>query len=104
MVREVADAAGIAKRIYPHLLRHTMATKLLALGMDITDVQRFLGHDDIGTTRLYAETNAATLRRRFDQATAPPGARHLVQEIAATRGPSAAAFASDLLDRGQKTC
>jgi integrase/recombinase XerD len=55
MVRDVAHAAGITKRIYPHLLRHTMATKLLALGMAITDVQRFLGHDDITTTRIYAE-------------------------------------------------
>jgi integrase/recombinase XerD len=103
MVREVAGAAGIAKRIYPHLLRHTMATKLLALGLDITDVQRFLGHEDIGTTRLYAETNAAALRQKFDRVTAP-GARDLVQAIAATRGPPAAAFASDLLIRDQKHC
>ena len=48
-----------------------MATRLLALGMDITDVQRFLGHDDISTTRIYAETSVAMLRRKFDQVTAP---------------------------------
>ena len=41
----------------------------LALGMDITDLQRFLGHESISTTRLYAETTAATLQRRFDQLT-----------------------------------
>ena len=33
MVREVAHDAVITKRIYPHLLRHTMATRLLALGI-----------------------------------------------------------------------
>ncbi|HKG77278.1 MAG TPA: tyrosine-type recombinase/integrase [Beijerinckiaceae bacterium] len=72
IVREVACAAGVTKRVYPHLLRHTVATKLLALGMDITDVQRFLGHESLTTTRLYAETTAAVLRRKFDQITAPP--------------------------------
>jgi integrase/recombinase XerD len=102
LVRQVARAAGIGKRIYPHLLRHTMATRLLALGMDITDVQRFLGHDDIASTRLYAETNAATLRRKFDQVTAP-GGQDLVHAIEATQGLPAAAFASDLLGKRVKT-
>ncbi|WP_341487418.1 tyrosine-type recombinase/integrase [Pararhizobium sp. A13] len=41
-----------------------MATKLLWLGIDITDVQRFLGHENIETTRHYAETTAATLHRK----------------------------------------
>ena len=40
VVRDVARAAGITKRVYPHLLRHTVATRLLAFGMDITDLQR----------------------------------------------------------------
>ena len=64
--------------------------------MAITDIQRFLGHDDISTTRLYAETSGAMLRRKFDQVTAPVG-RALVRDIAANQGEVVAAFASDLL-------
>lgn len=96
IVRAVARKAGIGKRVYPHLLRHTMATKLLWLGMDITDVQRFLGHENIVTTRLYAETTAATLRRKFDQVT-DPAARALIAGIRHERGDDAALLAADLL-------
>ena len=100
IVRHVARKAGITKRVYPHLLRHTMATKLLALGMDITDVQRFLGHENITTTRHYAETTAATLRWKFDRVTAP-AARSLLSGIQHDRGDDAALLAADLLANGR---
>ena len=72
IVRSVAQKAAIRKRIYPHLLRHTVATKLLNLGMGIAEVQKFLGHEDIATTQLYASMNTSTLRKRFDTVTAQP--------------------------------
>jgi integrase/recombinase XerD len=102
-VREVAQAAGISKRVYPHLLRHTMATRLLTLGMAITDVQRFLGHEDIATTRRYAETTAALLRRKFDQLT-DPTAHTLVAAVQDRRGDEAAVLAAHLLTarRGER--
>ena len=80
VVRGVAAAAGLTKRVYPHLLRHTVATRLLALGMDVTDLQRFLDHESISTTRLPAETMADTLQRRFGQLT-DPAAHTLVASI-----------------------
>ena len=96
VVREVARAAAIAKRVYPHLLRHTMATRLLTLGMEITDVQRFLGPEDLATTRRYAETTAALLRRNFDRLT-DPTAHQLVAAVQDRRGDEAAVLAVELL-------
>jgi predicted dehydrogenase len=56
----------------------------------------FLGHDSIATTRLYAETTAATLQRRFDRLT-DPAAHALVSGIRQQRGDEAALLAADLL-------
>lgn len=96
IVRDVARDAEIEKRIYPHLLRHTMATRLLADGMDITDIQKFLGHEDIGATRIYAETSVAMLRRKFDRVTGIHG-RELLGEVRTRHGDIVGAFAADLL-------
>ncbi|MEI8703311.1 tyrosine-type recombinase/integrase (plasmid) [Mesorhizobium mediterraneum] len=60
IVPQISGKARITKRVYPHLLHYTMATKLRWLVMDITDVQRFLGHENIETTRHCAGTTAAT--------------------------------------------
>ena len=62
IVRSVARKASIENCIYPHLLRHTVATRLLNQGMDIADVQKFLGHKDISTTRIYAATSTRAFR------------------------------------------
>jgi integrase/recombinase XerD len=102
IVRIVARKAGISKRLYPHLLRHTMATRLLSLGMDITEVQKYLGHDDIGSTRIYAETNVAMLRRKFDQVTEEKG-QALLRAITSEQGEVVGAFAADLLSGDRRS-
>jgi integrase/recombinase XerD len=61
-----ARAAGIRKRVYPHLLRHSIATILLDSGqVPIDQVQKFLGHLQLSTTQIYAETSVLALGENY---------------------------------------
>jgi integrase/recombinase XerD len=55
-----AERAGIRKRVYPHLLRHSFATSLIGSGVDVTTVQKLLGHRSLSSTARYVHLTAAT--------------------------------------------
>jgi site-specific recombinase XerD len=63
-----AKDAGLARHVTPHMLRHTAATQLIEMGVDIRFVQRLLGHASIATTEIYTHVSDAALRRRVAEA------------------------------------
>ncbi|MCP5018952.1 MAG: tyrosine-type recombinase/integrase [Ketobacter sp.] len=54
----------------PHRLRHTLATFLINQGMPITSLQKFLGHQDINKTLIYARVYDETVQAQFASAMA----------------------------------
>lgn len=54
-LKEWVQSAGIKKHISFHCARHTFATMLLTLGVDIYVVSKLLGHSSVKTTQVYAK-------------------------------------------------
>jgi integrase/recombinase XerD len=68
IVKATAEKAKIKKRVYPHLLRHSVATTLLERGMPIEQIQKFLGHSKLETTQVYAESTPEMIKDSYRRA------------------------------------
>lgn len=61
ILREMGVDLGI-KKLHPHKFRRSMATKAIDKGMPIEQVQKLLGHAEIGTTMEYAMVNESNVK------------------------------------------
>jgi len=75
--------------VTPHRLRHTFASQMLAAGMSILSLQRYLGHEDLNTTLIYAEVSDPMLQKDYYRG-------------AATFDPASAELARRVMDLSQR--
>ena len=66
-MKDAAKKAGIHRRVYPHVLRHSYATGLLEAGVDLLTISKLLGHASFVTTMVYLHC-----RREHLQSTPSP--------------------------------
>ena len=62
ILNRACATAGIKKRVSPHTLRHSYATHMLELGVDLRYVQAMLGHAKPETTMIYTHISTAKIQ------------------------------------------
>jgi len=118
-IKAAGQRTGV--KVYPHRLRHTMATQLLNAGCRVTSLQQFLGHKRLSTTMIYARVHNHTVaedyyaameriepRLKVVEQAAPPSSEardpapllDLIEQLAAlaTSDPEQAALVAQIRD------
>lgn len=65
--REVVAKTNLAKRVHPHIFRHTASTLFLTEGGSIRALQKILGHSEITTTMIYSHMMDSTIKEQHER-------------------------------------
>lgn len=57
VIKQLADKAGLNKKVWTHLIRHCYGTHQVENGVDINLIQKILGHANVKTTNIYLHTS-----------------------------------------------
>lgn len=60
--------SGLAGKVTPHTIRHTIATHWLENGMDLKTIQVLLGHSALSTTTIYTQVSNKLKKKVYDEA------------------------------------
>ncbi|MDE2312489.1 MAG: tyrosine-type recombinase/integrase, partial [Patescibacteria group bacterium] len=66
-IHVLARRAKIAKRVYPYILRHSLAINMINRGCDIFTIKNQLGHSLIETTLLYLNSLGYGLKNCYER-------------------------------------
>jgi len=67
-IKRLAQQAGLATSVHPHMLRHSFASHVLQSSGDLRAVQELLGHAHISTTQIYTQLDFQHLAKVYDAA------------------------------------
>lgn len=67
IITAIAKRANFNKSVFPHLIRHTMATLGFQSGAPLTTIQSLLGHTNPSTTQIYAEQSMANVHNDYNK-------------------------------------
>ena len=65
-IKKLATRAGITRRVYPHLFRHSLATNLLNRGANLTMIKEQLGHVYYESTLIYAISTPFRVKSEYE--------------------------------------
>lgn len=65
-VRALGEAAGLERRLTPHMLRHTFAKVMVDSGRPLTEVQQLLGHSRLDVTAVYVRPSEQDLAQAVE--------------------------------------
>jgi integrase/recombinase XerC len=61
------NQSGLAGKVTPHTIRHTIATHWLENGMDLKTIQVLLGHSSLSTTTIYTQVSTKLKKKIYDE-------------------------------------